>query len=270
MLTTTTTIQKWGATSAENQSLVYRVVGTLEYISSLRHLDAFLRSATSEELAAAEKLISARPEFTVYTRISNRFRLGTDAQAASPGGGRGAVPKKGLMWVVALARLEVGAILGTFTTHASPFEVVGPTQWELPAYQELLMDGAQTHVMALANDPNVRMVEMKLPGTEMLTYIRRLNLARAMLSAAARSNASALSPLEWSQLEAQDRQLLNMRDRFAFRVNKYVASLNSTNVNKTVTEKQIESVEACASQLIGERRELAAGTARVQTFVVKR
>ena len=268
MTTTTTTVQKWASSSLGDQSLMFRVVGTLEYVSALRHLDAFLSTATSEEIAAADKLISARPEFTVYTQLANRFRQGSDTPFVSTG--RAAIPRKGLMWVVALARLEAGAILGTFTTHGSPFEVVGPSQWGKPSYHDLLMDGAQTHVMALANDPNIRMVEMKLPGTEMLSYIRRLNLARSMLSAAARSNASGLSLQEWSQLEAQDRQLRNLRDRLSIRVNKYVASLNSKRVDRTVTEKQIETAQACATQLAAEQRELAAGTARVQTFAVRR
>ena len=173
------------------------------------------------------------------------------------------------MWVVALARIEAGAILATFTTLPSPFEIVGPSQWEMPAYKELLMDGAQTHFLALANDVNVGAVATKLPGTETLAYIRRLNLARAMLNAAARSNAQELSLSEWLQLEAQDRQLLAMRNRLSLKVSRYVATLNSTSVNKTMTEQQRTNVAACILQLAGEQRELAAGTAKVQTFSVK-
>lgn len=89
---------------------------------------------------------------------------------------------------------EAGAILGTFTTLPSPFEVVGPTKWEMAAYRELLMDGAQTHYWAIANDPNAPSSNtatdfLRAPGPEMLAYIRRLNLARSMLNAAAMSNA---------------------------------------------------------------------------------
>lgn len=175
--------------------------------------------------------------------------------------------KTGLMWVVALARLEAGGILATFSTHANPFEVVGPTHWEMPAYRELLMDGAQTHFWALANDPNVAAVAMKIPGTEMLSYIRRVNLARSMLSAAARSNAQALSPIEWSQLTAQDSQLLSMRNQYSFRVKKYLASLNSYSKEAISSNgKEYTNVSACGKQLAGEARELAAGTAWIQVI----
>lgn len=244
------------------------MVGTFEYISSLRNLDAFLSSATSEELAAADQFVISRPQFTVFTQLADRFRddqLSRQALLER----QATAQKKGLMWVVALARLEAGAILGTFTKTPSPFEIVGPTRWEMPAYKELLMDGAQTHFLALSNDSNVAVVARKIPDTEMLSYIRRLNLARSMLSAAARSHAQELSPEDWLQLQSQDRQMMQTLGRFSQRVSKYVASLNTNNVTTTTSERQISDVHACKSQLIGEQRELAMGTAKVRSFSVK-
>lgn len=140
----------------------------------------------------------------------------------------------------------------------------------MPAYRELLMDGAQTHYWALANHPNAPSVIMRIPGPEMLAYLRRLNLARTMLSAAARSNSQDLSSQEWSLLATQDSELLRMQDRFSLRLNRYLASLNSYSKDvQTITSDKYTYLNACGSQLAGERRELAAGTAKVQTFVVK-
>src|SRR4029079_640418 len=104
---------------------------------------------------------------------------------------------------------------------------------------------------------------------ERIACVRGLNLARALLSAAARSNASSLSPQQWAQLENQDRQLLVMRDMFAMRVKQYLAALNATYTSQSVSEKQKTTVNACATQLAGERRELASGTAKVRTFAAK-
>jgi hypothetical protein len=245
----------------EDQSLVYRVVGTVEYLSALRDLDSFLGSASAEEIAAADRFVTSRPEFTVFTRMAGRFRPASQVMIAD---GRNAGQERGLMWVVALARLEAGAIVATFTTLPAPFELVGPTRWEMPAYKELLMDGAQTHYLALTNDPNVVMVAKKPPDSEMLAYIRRLNLARAMLSAAARSNAADLAALEWVQLVEQDKQMLVTRDRFSTAVSDYVAAQNYTTTNHSTTSgPQRTILQACGAQLAGERRELAAGTAKV-------
>lgn len=95
-------------------------MGTLEYLSALRNLDAFINAASPEELAAADRFVAARPQFTVYSRIADRFR---QVQSALPSAGTSddAAKKRGLIWVVALARLEAGAILGTFSTNSSPF-----------------------------------------------------------------------------------------------------------------------------------------------------
>jgi hypothetical protein len=260
--TTTTTIQRFGKITAEDPTLVFRAVGTLEYLSALRDLDAFVRVATREELDAADRIVSSRPQFTIYSRLADRQRgipAPSDAQ------------RQGLRWVIALARLEAGAILATFTKNAAPFEDVGPSRFELPAFQELLMDAAQTHVLALANDARVHVVAAKNPDNEMLAYIRRLTLARALLSAAARSNASHLSVQDWLRLEEQDRQLLAIRDLFAMRVRRFVDSLNSNLTNKTVTEKEKSVIVSsiCPPLLEAERRELKAGTAKVQTFRVR-
>jgi len=262
--TTTSSVRSWGAVAPEDQSLVYRVVGTLEYMSALRDLDAFLGSASAEEIAAADRFVASRPEFTVFTRLSDRFRLSSQAWINS---GQGAAQQRGLMWVVALARLEAGAIVGTFTTLPAPFEIVGPSRWEMPAYKELLMDGALTHYLALTNDGNVAMVAKKPPDSEMLAYIRRLNLARAMLSAAARSNAQELSPQDWAELVKQDKQMLATRNRFSSALADFVASQNYSNTNQSVTPGSLRAMlRACPAQLAAEQRELAAGTAKVQTF----
>lgn len=246
--------------SSEDQSLIHRVVGTLEYVSALRHLDAFVQSASREELDAADKFISSHPQFAVNTRLADRMR--TSVSSSVNAGTR----KLGLAWVIALARIETAGILATFTTMTSPFELVGPTQFEMAAFKELLMDDAQTHYLALSNDLNLLAVSRKVPGTEMLAYIRRINLARSMLDAAVRSQLADLSAQDYAVLGAQDRTLSMMRKNLANRVNKYLEHLNYTRQNSSVTESEYSSVNACAQMLKGELKELAAGTATVQSF----
>ncbi|HQR42149.1 MAG TPA: hypothetical protein PLX97_05680 [Gemmatales bacterium] len=246
--------------SSEDQSLIHRVVGTLEYVSALKHLDAFVQSASREELDAADQFISRHPQFAVNTRLSDRLRAGASSLVNT--GAR----KLGLAWVIALARIEAGGILATFTTMPSPFELVGPTQFEMAAYKELLMDDAQTHYLALTNDLNLLAVSRKVPGTEMLAYIRRINLARSMLDAAVRSQMADLSPQDYAVLCAQDKTLSLKRMNLANRVSKYLEHLNYTRQNSSVTESEYSSANACAQMLKGELKELAAGTATVQSF----
>jgi hypothetical protein len=259
----------------QDESLTYRVVGNLEYISALRNLDAFLKNATQEEIQAADEIVKSRPQFAVFSQLAERFRPGNAPPAAGTTGSADSKSqsrfpeRRGLMWVVALARLEAGAIIGTFTTIPAPFEVVGPTEYEMPAYKELLMDGAQMHFWGLANDSHLPDVTKSIPGTEMLAYLRRLNLARKMLSAAVRSNAKELTPPQWTQVVEQDQKLLELRDGFEATITAYVISLNRVSQSSSSNTSKVNSVGACGAQLAGERAELRAGTASVQTFDVK-
>jgi hypothetical protein len=262
-------VNKSGFITPEDQTLIYRVVGTLEYLSALRHLDAFLNVATAEELAAAERIVSSRPQFTVYTKLADSTRAGP-AKPSSPAADQKAGQRKGLKWVVALARVEAGAILATFTKVASPFEIVGPNRWELPAYKELLLDGAQTHFWGLVNDPYVKVLASKVPDSEMLAYIRRLTLARAMLNAAARSNASDLTAQQWTELGAEEQQLLTLQKGFSQRVQNYLDSLKTSNTSQTVDLDKVQFSRICGIQVAGIREELLAGTAQVAVFKTKK
>lgn len=248
-------------------------MGSLEYISALRNLDSFLKNATQDELKAADEIVRSQPQFTLYSLLAERFRPavgGAPASSVNAARPSRSVERRGLMWVVALARLEAGGILGTFTSVPAPFEVVGPTEYEMPAYQELLMDGAQMHFWGLVHDERLREIAKSIPDTEMLAYIRRLNLARKMLSAAVRSNAKDLSPQEWAQVVEQDEEMLKLRDGFSATVTAYVIAANASSRTSNTRSSRKDVVEACGAQLAGERAELAAGTAKVQTFDVKR
>ncbi len=260
------TVQRWGAITNDNQTIVHRVVGTLEYFSALRNLDAFMQIASEDEVEAADRIVSSRPQYDIHTNIAARFQDSANTQLQTPNRASSVV-QRGLKWVIALARVEAGAILATFTAVTSPFEIVAPTRWEQSAYQELLMDGAQTHFLALGNDANFPIVASKTPDTETLAYLRRISLARAMLMAAARSNMHNLSAQNWSQLVAQDKQLLEYGNQITNKVRQYVASLNSAKAyNGTLQSNELKSMLLNGCGLIQAQNELAAGKAKVQTF----
>lgn len=264
-------MNKSGFITPEDQTLIYRVIGTLEYLSALRHLDAFVNTATTEELAAAERIVSSRPQFTMYTKLADSTRAGPGARPKSAVSDQKAGQRKGLKWVVALARVEAGAILATFTKMPSPFEIVGPSRWEMPAYKELLLDGAQTHFWGLVNDPYVKVVAMKVPDAELLAYIRRLTLARAMLNAAARSNAPDLSAQQWTELGGEEQQLVTLQNAFSLRVQNYLASLKTSSTSQSVDDfDKIRFSKICGSQLAGIQTEMLAGTAHMAVFKTKK
>lgn len=236
-----------------------RTVGALEYGSALRLFDTLLQQATKEELAAMDAIVSERPEFGMHSGMS--VALGGQASALALGGNPG-TERRGFAWVVALARLELGGILATFTPARGPFEVVGGTPFDFPAYGELLLDGAEAHVQAMATDSNLKRVARKVPDREVLAYIRRISVARHMLQAAMRANANRLTPPQLEILYNQDRELAYLQDDFKDNVTSYLAASNYDKTKTNVLSGQArETWLGCGIMINGALNELKAGTA---------
>jgi hypothetical protein len=264
--TTTSTYESAARLTAADKSLILRVVGFLEYGMALKQLDEFVQRASPDELKAADELVGSREEFTVYTSLRGRLQRGPStlapvaASAADSGG------KKGLAWVIGLARIEMGGILATFSSHRSPFEVVKPTKFDMAAYRELLLDGAQTHVWALVNDPEVAKVAKSTPDTKMLAYIRRLNMVRLFLHAGVMANANQITPPQAQEAIAQDSQISKLRDQFSASVLSYLTLMNSRQSAIKTNTTTRDVVNACGIQLRRESTALQTGKATSQTF----
>lgn len=233
---------------------------------ALRQLDEFVQRANPDELKAADELVGARPEFVVYSSLRGRLQRGPSALAPVASSAADAGGKKGLAWVIGLARVEMGGILATFSSHPSPFEAVKPTRFDMAAYRELLLDGAQTHVWALVNDPAVAEVAKSTPDTRMLAYIRRLNMVRLFLRAGVMANANQITPLQAQEAATQDSRLSKLRDQFSSSVLAYLTIMNSRQSASRSTTSTREVAAACGQQLRREMSALKEGTATSQTF----
>jgi len=242
--------------------VIFRVVGFLEYGAALNNLDALVASASPQELEAIDEILQDRPEFTVYTNIAPRVQRLPSTLVP----GTAAEPSRGLAWVLALARSELGGMIATFGQHPSPFAAVRPTALELDAYRTLLMDGSQTHYWALVNDPNLAKVASSVPDTQMLAYIRRLNAVRHFLRAGANGYAQELKPPQVAEVLSEDQKLGSLRQDFVATVNDYLKSMTYSQTSSRTTTDSQAVARACGGQLLGEAAELKLGTAKVQTF----
>src|SRR5262245_13893322 len=99
-----------------DKSLILRVVGFLEYGMALRQLDEFVQRAYADELKAADELVGSREEFKVYPILRGRLAQGAAAVAPAASSAADGSSRKGLAWVIALARVEMGGILATFSS----------------------------------------------------------------------------------------------------------------------------------------------------------
>lgn len=163
-------------------------MGFYEYGNALRELDRLISSCTDEELYELDRMVAEMDEFTVFTNLSRKQKSGPtslndpiDAENE----------RRGLRWVTALARTELGAITAAFTSVKRPFEKIANVRFDLKEYNTLLADGARTHYWALMNDPKLRSISRTPRVTvQVLSYGRRLAMAQEMLRSAVDSTPS--------------------------------------------------------------------------------
>ena len=164
---------------------MYRLVGFLEYGKALQLLDAFVKSASDEELKIADEIVRDQDQFAVYTNLSRQLQETSFFNEQIGDNVRGSSRQHGLDWNMALARVELGAMLACFSSHRRPFEVVKPTDYDSEAYQEVLTDGMRAHYWSLKKDSVVkRIYRSGIPERVFVNYrtvgLRRLSIRPIM------------------------------------------------------------------------------------------
>ena len=200
----------------DNESLM-RVVGVLEYSLALNRFDQLLNSATPEELKTMDEMVKGQKQYTIYTNLARSFpQAGTSAfPPDQPLDREDQFARRGLAWVVALARLEVGAALATFGKGNKTFELTPPGAFERAAYHTLLMDSLRLHLWAFQNDPLADPTKLRTAGRQneqvALIYERRAKLALRLIDAARKWLGSNITPAQRAELKKNEDTLAGMR-----------------------------------------------------------
>jgi hypothetical protein len=197
-------LQRW-VSENENESLL-RLVGYVEYAQALGRLETLLRTSTEAELAVMDQWVKDQHELAIYINLSRKFpQMATTAFAEWPQGPADEFERRGLDWVIALARVELAAMRSAFGNDRDAFQTLRPSAYEIRAYEELLIDSMRLHLWGLQADPlfvekNLRQAAV---GNEylLLIYERRVRLTLAFLDAArqflgARATASQRSEIQ--------------------------------------------------------------------------
>jgi hypothetical protein len=246
--------------------MVGRLVGFYEYANALDNLDRLVNLVSPSELAEIDKIVAEKDEFTVYTNLSRRLQRGPsslgNAEAETQSD---KYERRGLAWTMALARVELAAMLACFTRVPQPFEAVGPTDFDRAAYVELIQDGAKSHYWALVNDPMLESVtHMRADQVPVLSYSRRLVLARAILGAAMRAGIKDYSPAQMSELTSWKDSLDKLQAGFVLKIEQFLETVRST--LKLTNKASNNYVEACGALLRSEQREISAGRATTERY----
>ncbi len=194
---------------------VGRLVGYYEYMRALSILDALANRLSPEELKVLEDIVQERDEFSVYTNISRRLERGAGplSEPAIPGDD---FNRRGLGWMMALARVELGAMVAGFTDRPKPFAVLPPTRYEYAPFQEMMLDGLRTHYHALQNDPVTgyywslragRPATLEINEMQAIAYSRRVAIALEFAEAIQQMGQHDMTPAQQAQVAAWKKDL---------------------------------------------------------------
>jgi hypothetical protein len=186
----------------QDPRLVYRLVGFVEYTKALEHLDRFVKAASLRELELGDEIVRDHDEYIIHTNLSRRLEKQPTVLSERGRNERDDFARHGLPWVLGLARIELGAMLAGFTSAEQPFRLMVPppksprfpARYGAKAYHELLVDGMRTHYWSLKSDPAVwNYRKTGVPENHLVTYTRRVTVARQFLVSARDASAGLLS-----------------------------------------------------------------------------
>lgn len=240
-----------------------RVVGFLEYGKALDYLDRLVSMSDAADLEAIDAIIGDRDEFAIFRELPPGFEPDQESQnAVNKDKPELAGSKRGLAWLIALARVEFGAVVSGFTDHPNPYMFVQPDNYAYAETMQLLLEGVVSHYTALQREEALEDYMSKNNGVQAaLTLSRRLRIARSMMRPIMQPERSRYSTAQARQLETAAKDLDTAQTGVNNAIRTWLASTQKTETSQeTVTR---EFVTACGQQISAERREIQAGTAQV-------
>ena len=244
-----------------NPQLALRVVGFQEFGMALALLDRLLDGATPDELKVIDEIVASGEEFKVYTNLSRRLERESSTLSEQPIVYGDDFARRGLAWIMALARVELGAIVVGFTERPDPFDAVRPSRYELAAFKEIMEDSMRTHFWSLESDPVLPTLKNRVtPDPVAIAYSRRAVLALEFLRAVRKLKDREFALAQQNELDRWELQLAQLRDHMLFSV----LGLQSPQYMSGDTTKQLE-FNACPPLAKRALQELRDGTAKLVT-----
>lgn len=244
-----------------------RVVGFLEYGKALDHLQALVSMSDAEDLKAIDSIIGDHDEFAVFRELPPGFEAVQESRptlSTAKDHSELADAQRGLAWMIALARVEFGAVVSGFTEHPDPYMFVQPETFGYAETMQLLLEGVVSHYTSLQND-NAQADYLRENNNVQgaLTVSRRLRIARSMLRPLMQPERSRYSEDQASQLETAAKDLDEAQVAVNVAISRFLTQVSTQQHDETVTR---EFVNACGRLLRAEKREIAAGTANITNF----
>lgn len=262
-----------------DQTVLPRLVGFYEYVKAIDLLGELVRSSTPEEITVYNEIIAKHAELNIYTNLSRLVEQKGSSLSEQSATTDDDFRRRGLDWMIALAKVELGAMVASYTDNPFPFAAVKPSKFEETAYAELLLDGARYHYWTLTKDPLFRQVAQRSafqPTGETVAYVRRLTLSRLFLIAAIDYRGRSWTEDQLMEATKWKNELEYASKGIQGNIQQYLAQtisvpIGSGSQTQNVSDnKKLQSISAyCYTILQAERAEINSGTAKITTERLK-
>ena len=152
--------------TAADKTIPYRIVGSHEYANAVKDLQRLVEQSTINEIEVYNEILKDHPEFSFYAGMEIRGTLPPDwkPESASDVAQFDAhYKKRGLAWMMALAKVELGATLAAYTESKKPFLTFAPTLFDREEFTQILLEDCIEHIKALDKETLFKSV-MKMRG----------------------------------------------------------------------------------------------------------
>ena len=200
-------------------SIPYQLVGSYEYIKAIDYINRLARKSTAAEIKVYDSLIASQKEFSFYCGIATDYGLRKidDLDEDERGLIESTYKRQTLAWLLALARVEVGATVSMYGESDDPFGQIGMSKFGVKEYTEILLDDLSAHLKAMEQDQRFQKATTarRISG-ETFAYLRRARLVNDLLGKVLLTNNKELI----AAAEPYVRSIENYIDRVVRRVEK--------------------------------------------------
>ena len=193
------------------------MVGYYEYSKALRYFNQLLRRSKPEDVKVYNAYVARDPSLAVFVQHATKNKAEDAAKDSDTT--QKVEPQYGLFKMMALARVELGAMKAGFHGESNAFVNKSVSKLEAPAYEALLREGVQLHLNQLARNAEFH---RELQGTEKkvstktLAYMRRLIVVNRMADALTKLQTKDATPSDVAQYrkwQSDSSQALNKLEK---------------------------------------------------------
>ena len=203
-------------------------------------------------------MLATRDEFSIYVNLSRRFETSGSSLDEQPIRPQDDFKRQGLVWVMALARVERAAMLAGFTSVPRPLPLDAVREAERTVLAQLLLDAIRSHYWSMSHDPRMAVLSQGNANSRQAFVVgRRVVMLRAMMDVLGQLAADQFTPVQRAEL-VRWRQTLDQAETYAVRT---VAMLYARASQANGPDQSIVDIKACPGLKNGILASLRNGTA---------